>query len=97
MQGRTFDHIEERKDQGWLRIERLQRDRKRGVVTFKFSLHHPSSHKRLCEPAIYVAEVDASTNGQQASGLPRHRCGLVGSYIARNGKMQLPDQDGRSA
>jgi len=23
LQGRTFDHIEERKDQGWLRIERL--------------------------------------------------------------------------
>jgi hypothetical protein len=74
-----------------------QRDRKRGVVTFKFSLHHPSSHKRLCETAIYVAEVDASTNGQQAFGLPRHRCGLVGSYIARNGKMQVPNQDGRSA
>lgn len=44
-----------------------------------------------------VAEVAASTNGQQASGLPRHRCGLVGSYIGRNGKMLLPDQDGRSA
>ena len=74
-----------------------QRDRKRGVVTFEFTMHHPSSHKPLCETAICVAEVDASTNGQQASGLPRHRCGLVGSYIARNGKMLLPDQDGRSA
>jgi hypothetical protein len=73
-----------------------QRDRKRGVVTFGFLLHHPSSDKRLRETAICVAEVDASTN-RQASGLPRHRGGLVGSYIARNGKMLLLGQDGRSA